>query len=105
MVFLECSVQSCANNSCNHCSLNEITISSTNTYESKGITCENFINKYKVLTNSINKSNPYTHINCRAKHCIYNTNFKCIAYSIDVSSYTSKKIEDTQCSSFFYRTT
>ncbi|MEG2288600.1 MAG: DUF1540 domain-containing protein [Clostridium sp.] len=105
MVLLECSVQNCVNNNRNHCCLNEITVSGATTYQSENTNCENFINKSKALTNSISEGNPYTNINCRAKHCIYNKDFKCNADSIIVSGYTSETSEDTQCSNFSYKST
>lgn len=105
MVLLECSVQNCVNNSCSHCSLNEIIVSGSNTYQPDGTNCENFINKSKALTNSICTADPYTNINCRAKHCTYNNDFKCTADSINVSGYTADTLESTQCSSFLYKTT
>lgn len=104
MTTLHCSVQSCLNNNCNRCILNEITISGSNTYQPDGTDCENYINRNQSITSSIGVGNSTCEINCRAKHCIFNSSFKCTADAIEVLGYTSDTIDSTLCSTFCYKT-
>lgn len=103
MTLLRCCVQECINNKSNYCSLETITVGGATTYQPDGTNCESFINKEKALVNNTAEGNPYIDITCRAKHCIYNMELKCIANSVDIAGYTSERSDETQCASFNYK--
>ncbi len=105
MNYLNCDVQSCANNQNNKCALNRIQVDGPGACTSSQTCCSAFTAKGTATAqNSVvsSKARLETNIGCRAENCKYNKRQKCSAENVSMNSMTSSAnvMGETECLSF-----
>ena len=101
MTELRCTVQTCAHNKNQYCSLNAITVGGSTAKHSTETSCDSFKErKGDSFSNSTGEASPTSNIHCKAEECKFNNQCKCHAGKINVEGRNACSTNETECATF-----
>ena len=101
MANLTCKADTCTYNTAFLCSRGDIVVGGKHADSSDSTCCESFReNKGEHLLASTNHPSTTISIDCEAKNCRYNRNFKCTAEEVTINGAGAKGRVETACKTF-----
>lgn len=103
MTDLNCNATTCMHNTGNLCSRGAIHVGGKSAKSTEQTCCNSFAERQSGFENSIEAATETVDIACKADTCSYNDGGRCFAEHVDVSGFTARETEDTNCSTFIRR--
>lgn len=91
MAELRCGAEQCSYNSDHLCCKGDIMVGETGFGELKNVNCDSFREKGEndQFRSSLDHPCETIRIDCEANQCIFNSNYKCVAKRVDITSLGS----------------
>lgn len=103
MAELQCTVENCSYNKETYCCKGDIMVGGKHAQLEDDTCCESFLQRREgsdSYTSSISHPSKTISIDCEAKNCTYNSNFKCVADHVDIKGCGADNCLQTECATF-----
>lgn len=103
MANLRCGVENCSYNQEKRCCKGDIMVGGKHACCTDETCCESFWpdrEGHESFVNSVGQPDPTISIDCEAKKCCYNSNYKCTAEHVDISGCGASDSRETSCATF-----
>lgn len=101
MAELHCSVENCVYNDDCYCCKGDILVGGTHAHREDETCCESFVQRREGAYNSAMSHPSRTiSIDCEAKQCVYNEDYKCMAEHVDIKGCGASDSKETACGTF-----
>lgn len=101
MADLKCTVENCTYNKEKLCSKGDIMVGGKNACSCRETCCESFARaKEDSFKSALDHPSKQISIDCEAVHCVYNSNYKCLAEHVDINGCGACDCHETSCATF-----
>ena len=101
MTRLDCNVTNCLHNADHCCCKQSIIVDGSEAKECCDTCCGSFdANREGFFKNVFKTPESRLEVDCEAKNCVYNENYRCVADHIGIIGDGASEAEHTECSAF-----